>query len=424
MPLDGRSAPTCTCRSRTARSTFSRASRSTRCSARCRDADSMLELQLTQEYLGQGTHLAYLAPLFKEVLDADTFARGPGSTVARVVDGSLRGRRHGHPVRRHRRRRQHRRRPQLVRPPVRAGELVRLRPARLGPQPRRRRHRRRVAAHDVHARRTLRRARQGDDAGVARGGRRLHDAARPAPHHGRGPPPRPRPWVDVKDAGRADWTSVYYHRADADGIGFDRTATGSDAVVALPFAAARAVRRPRHLSREPAALVPPPALGPPHVARAARCGTSSVTATRAASTPSAACRRPGTPSRRSSTARATATCARLLAIQEQEARWWRNACLLYFQTFSRRPLPAGLEPLAGTLDDYRQIRSSDHGVTSPTNVVTERAGSVYVNAPSTTDTARLRLQVLCPPPSPRASSSRDGAARDREVLTPARWSSG
>ena len=48
-----------------------------------------LELQITKEYLGQDTHLAYLGPLFEEVLDADTFAEGPGSTVARVVDGSL-----------------------------------------------------------------------------------------------------------------------------------------------------------------------------------------------------------------------------------------------------------------------------------------------------------------------------------------------
>ena len=48
---------------------------------------------------------------------------------------------------------------------------------------------------------------------------------------------------------------------------------------------------------------------------------------------------------------------RLLAIQEQEARWWRNACLLYFQTFSRRPLPAGLEPLEGTLEEYCRTSS-------------------------------------------------------------------
>jgi len=46
----------------------------------------------------------------------------------------------------------------------------------------------------------------------------------------------------------------------------------------------------------------------------------------------------------------------LLVIQEKEARWWRNACLLYFQTFSKRPLPDGLEPLEGALETYRAIR--------------------------------------------------------------------
>jgi alpha-glucuronidase len=51
----------------------------------------MAELQVTQEYLGQSTHLVYLAPMWKEVLDADTFANGPGSTVAKVLDGSLHG---------------------------------------------------------------------------------------------------------------------------------------------------------------------------------------------------------------------------------------------------------------------------------------------------------------------------------------------
>jgi len=50
-----------------------------------------LELQITQEYLGQSLHLVYLGGMWKEILDADTFAKGPGSTVARVVDGSLYG---------------------------------------------------------------------------------------------------------------------------------------------------------------------------------------------------------------------------------------------------------------------------------------------------------------------------------------------
>lgn len=51
-----------------------------------------LEFQIAQEYLGQSRHLVYLAPMWKEVLEADTFARGEGSTVARVIDGSLYGR--------------------------------------------------------------------------------------------------------------------------------------------------------------------------------------------------------------------------------------------------------------------------------------------------------------------------------------------
>ncbi len=48
-----------------------------------------MEFQLTQEYLGQGTHLVFEAPLFKEVLSADTYQKGKGSTVAKIIDGSV-----------------------------------------------------------------------------------------------------------------------------------------------------------------------------------------------------------------------------------------------------------------------------------------------------------------------------------------------
>ena len=51
------------------------------------------ELQITQEYLGQSNHLVYLAPMWREFLDAETYAHGPGSTVARLLDGSLEGKR-------------------------------------------------------------------------------------------------------------------------------------------------------------------------------------------------------------------------------------------------------------------------------------------------------------------------------------------
>jgi alpha-glucuronidase len=49
----------------------------------------MAELQVTLEYLGHSNHLVYLATMWKEFLDADTFARGPGSTVGKTLDGSI-----------------------------------------------------------------------------------------------------------------------------------------------------------------------------------------------------------------------------------------------------------------------------------------------------------------------------------------------
>ncbi len=54
--------------------------------------NQMLELQVTQEYTGQQKHLCYLVPQWKEVLEFDTFAKGEGSLLSRVADGSLFGR--------------------------------------------------------------------------------------------------------------------------------------------------------------------------------------------------------------------------------------------------------------------------------------------------------------------------------------------
>ncbi len=49
----------------------------------------MPELQITQEYLGHATHLAYLGTMWKEFLESDTYQKGPGSTIAKSTDGSL-----------------------------------------------------------------------------------------------------------------------------------------------------------------------------------------------------------------------------------------------------------------------------------------------------------------------------------------------
>ncbi len=49
----------------------------------------MAELQITQEYLGHSVHLAYLAPMWEEFLQSDTYQEGKGSTVASCTNGTI-----------------------------------------------------------------------------------------------------------------------------------------------------------------------------------------------------------------------------------------------------------------------------------------------------------------------------------------------
>jgi alpha-glucuronidase len=51
-----------------------------------------------------------------------------------------------------------------------------------------------------------------------------------------------------------------------------------------------------------------------------------------------------------------AEVSEFLGIQEREARWWRDAALTYFQTFSRMPIPAAFEQPAHPLAYYQRIR--------------------------------------------------------------------
>ena len=53
------------------------------------NTNQVIEFQITQEYTGQQRHLAYLVPQWKEVLDFDTYAKGKGSEIKRIADGSL-----------------------------------------------------------------------------------------------------------------------------------------------------------------------------------------------------------------------------------------------------------------------------------------------------------------------------------------------
>ena len=53
------------------------------------ETNMMIELQVTQEYLGRSTHLVYLIPQWKEVLDFDTYAAGRGATVKKIISAQL-----------------------------------------------------------------------------------------------------------------------------------------------------------------------------------------------------------------------------------------------------------------------------------------------------------------------------------------------
>lgn len=51
----------------------------------------ILEVEIAQEYTGQQIDLCYLLPMWREVLDFDTYAQGAGSTVLNIVKGAVYG---------------------------------------------------------------------------------------------------------------------------------------------------------------------------------------------------------------------------------------------------------------------------------------------------------------------------------------------
>lgn len=309
----------------------------------------MMEFQVTKEYLGQDTHLVFLGPYFEEVLDADTHAKGKGSTVARVVDGSL----HGH---------------------ARTGiagvanigtdrnwtgsqfnQANWYAYGRLAWDPR-------LPSAGI-ADEWIRMTFTNDPAAVARirgvmlASREavvdymtplgLHHIMAEGHHYG------PGPWVD--SLGRADWTSVYYHRADTLGVGFDRTARGSDAVgqyfppVRGTFASRDSV--PDHL------LLWFHRVGWTERIRSGRTLWAELVHRYNVGVDSVRAMRRGWRAVQGAVdAERFAEVDGFLAIQEQEARWWRDAALLYFQQFSRQPIPAAYEQPAHTLDFYRRLR--------------------------------------------------------------------
>ncbi|MBI3346169.1 MAG: alpha-glucuronidase [Burkholderiales bacterium] len=307
-----------------------------------------LELQITKEYLGFATHLVYLGPLFQEVLQADT---GHGGTVARVVDGRLGGQR------------------LTAMAGVanigtdrnwcgsqfdQANWYAFGRMAWDPDQPART-----VAQEWVAQTFTTRPAARDAVAELMMASREavvdymtplgLHHLMGTGHHHG------PAPWVDNLE--RADWNPVYFHRAGRDGIGFDRSPSGSHAVAQYAPAVARRFADPR--TTPPELLLWFHHLPWDHEMPSGRTlwaelitrydrGVATVDDMRrrwAALQPDIDAER-------------HAEVAAYLAVQAREARWWRDACIAYFQSASGLPLPAGVRPPEYDLAHYKALRFS------------------------------------------------------------------
>lgn len=309
----------------------------------------MMEFQITQEYLGGMSHLVFLSKLFEETLQEDTFSQGKGSTVAKVVAGSLTDTQltgiagvsnignarnwTGHPF------------AQANwygfgrlawNPELKAktiaqewlGMTFSTDPAFVKP----------MTSLLLDSREAV------VDYMTPLG---LHHMMAEGHHQG------PGPWV--KDLGREDWTSVYYHKADSLGIGFDRTATGSDA---LSQYAPEIEKAYSNIETTPEKYL----LWFHHVpwsyklkngktlwynlARHYQDGVLEV-------------------EKMISTWEqmkpyvdeiAYKKTEMLLSIQLEEAQWWRDSCLLYFQQFSKMELPDFIPKAPHTLKYYESIR--------------------------------------------------------------------
>jgi alpha-glucuronidase len=163
----------------------------------------------------------------------------------------------------------------------------------------------------------------------------------------------PAPWVE--GGPRADWTSVYYHRANTEGIGFDRTPSGSNATaqyakpVAKLFNDRKAIPEQFLLWFHHVPWDHKVASGRTlwnELVHAYTRGVDSVTQMRA----TWESMKPYVDNERH------AHVASFLKIQEKEAKWWRDACLAYFQTFSKRPFPTGYAPPEHDLEYYKSLK--------------------------------------------------------------------
>lgn len=315
-----------------------------------RKTSEMVEFQITQEYLGFSNHLVFLAPLFKETLDSDTYSDGQGSTIAKITDGTLRPAKitaisavanigedtnwtghhfaqanwyaFGRLAWNH----------QLSSEQI-ADEWIKMTFTDdqnfLNP----------VKEMMLSSRETA------VDYMMPLG---LHHIFAGGHHYG------PEPWGDYKGE-RPDWSPVYYHQADAQGLGFNRTKTGSNAVSQY-FPPLN--ERYGNISTCPENLI----LWFHHVPWDYTMKDGKSLWDELCYTYDSGVKKvrdyqkiwdsmePYIDKQRFADVQAK------LRIQSKDAVWWKDACLLYFQTFSKKQIPYDIERPVHKLEDLKKIK--------------------------------------------------------------------
>ncbi len=309
----------------------------------------IMEFQITQEYLGQATHLVYQAPMFKEVLNAETFSNGKPATVLNVIEQRLRpdaltgiagvanigndrnwtghlfGQANWYAFGR------------LAWNPNLSSESIAEEWIRQT-----------FNNHPVTVQ-TVQKMMMGSHESLVRYMTPLGLAHIMGNGHHYGP----LPWGNT--LGRPDWNPVYYHRADSFGIGFNRTATGTNALAQY----APEVRKQWEDSNscDEKYLLWFHHVSWQHKMKSGKTLWQELTDhyyqgvndMRKMKVEWSGLVKKIDPERFNHV-------SMLLGIQEKEAVWWRNACLLYFQTFSKMPIPAHYEQPDQTLEYYKSLR--------------------------------------------------------------------
>ncbi len=307
--------------------------------------NEMLEVQLTKEYLGQATHLVYSTALYEEALKADTFAQGKGTTVAKVLEsGKLTGMAGVANIGANR---------NWTGSDFNQADWYGF--GRLAWNPE-------ATSRDIAEDWT--RMTFSNDAAFVKpvvtmmmASREtvvkymtplgLHHQMATGSHYG------PGPWVS--ELSRPEWNPMYYSKADAGGIGFDRTRTGSNALGQYTPEAAK-------VWADPKTIDPKYLLWFHHVPWTYRMKDGRTLWDDMVITYSTGVDEVG--GMRKTWAnlapyvdpeRFEAVSSNLI-IQEREARWWCDASIAWFQSKNGLPLPKGYAAPAMPLDYYRSLQ--------------------------------------------------------------------